>query len=267
MQNLPGKVAFITGGGSEAGISIARALGKAGAKIALADSVDERLAAACSLLAAEDVDAMTMRADVANQEDMHRAAEAVVARFGKVHILVGCAERGSPGRLSDLGEQEWDDAFGVNIGGIVNLIQEFLPIVLSQNEGGHILARATFAGVVGGGSSGGDAVQSSAVVAIMEALAAELPRRGVGASLVFVPPSGSGEATAIAELGSRVVQGIGADDLYIFGEIGDAGAIRGYFAPLLAAMPASTGQDAGPVGHDEMFPYAAVLRAKAAHIL
>lgn len=263
MRNLPGKVAFITGGGSEAGIGIGRALGRAGVKIAIADGVDERLAAARSLLAAEGIEAMTIRVDVADKRDMRRAAEAVVARFGKVHILAGCADRRLPGRLSDLSEKEWDDAFRVNVGGVVNLVQEFLPIVLSQKEGGHILARAMTAGVVGGGESGGDAAQSSAVVAIMEALGAELPMHGVGASLLLMPPADEDGETAV-QLGSRVVRAIEADDLYIFAGCGDAGPIHGYFSPLLAAMPTPRGNDAALAGQEEMFPYGAVLRAKAA---
>src|SRR4051812_46423062 len=101
LQNLQGKVAFITGGGSESGIGIACALGEAGVKIALADSADDRLAAAQLRLSEKNIDVLVMRTNVADRADMRRAAEAVVARFGKIHILVANAESGSTGRLCD----------------------------------------------------------------------------------------------------------------------------------------------------------------------
>lgn len=265
MQNVRDKVAFITGGANEAGIQIASALGAAGVTIALADDDEDRLAAARSLLLERRIDAWVLRTDVSDRADMRKAAEAVVAHFGKVHILIANAERSSTACLHDTDDQEWDRTVAVNLGGVVNMIQEFLPTLRRQNEGGHILARVPLAGVVTGVSPGARAVQSSSVVAIMEAFSAELRDQGIGSSLIIDPVASHEDSGNGSEIGSRVLNGILADDLYIFADDVPADTIRHYFEPLLAAMPSEAPSGAPQGGRDPeaMFPvYAAVLRAK-----
>lgn len=264
MQNVRDKVVFITGGANEAGILIASALGAAGAKIALADDAADRLAAARSLLREQGIETLVVQADVSNRAEMRQAADAVIARFGKVHILIANAERKSMARLRDADEQDWDRTRAVNLGSVINMIQEFLPIVRRQNEGGYILARVPISAIVTSVSPDVQAVQSSSVVAIMEALSAELRGEGIGSSLIIGPASQEPSDWS-SEIGSRVLHGIVAGDLYIFAGDVPADTIRNYFEPLLAAMP-SEAPSGGPQGRDPeaMFPvYAAVLRAKA----
>jgi NAD(P)-dependent dehydrogenase (short-subunit alcohol dehydrogenase family) len=271
MQNLNGKVAFITGGASGIGLGIARALGGAGMRLVLADMREDRLETAASMLGAIGIEVAGMKLDVSDRAAMKAAAAASLARFGKIHLVVANAGVGAIGRVRDASFDDWDWTGSVNLGGVINTIQEFLPIVRSQKEGGHILATSSMGGVTPLAHGGVYSVQKAAVMAIMEALYTELAEDGINASVIcpgmtrtnigetvklrperysehgvtLSPPppaaaSGPGPmalAMDPLELGERVLQGILADDLYILTHNEFAGAINEQFAPILAAMP------------------------------
>lgn len=260
MHDVNDRVAFITGA-DNAGIAIAAALGEAGARIVLADASEERLAYARGHLRERGIGVLALPVSPADRTGMRAAAETVLARLGEVHILVANAAQASPGRLCDADETEWDLGLAANLGGVINLVQEFLPILSRQGEGGAIVARVPLAALVTDMAPGPLAVQASAVVAVMEALSAELRGTGISSSLIVDPADLPGE-----DFGARVLRGIAAGDLYIFAESVPSGIFHGYFDTLLAAMPADApaGTPPGGVDPEAMFPvYAAVLRAKA----
>lgn len=265
MHDVKDRVAFITGGDG-AGIAIAAALGEAGARIVLADANEERLAHGRRHLRERGIEVLALPVSPADRTAMRAAAETVRARLGKVHILIANARQECPGRLCETDERDWDMGLAANLGGVINLVQEFLPILCRQGEGGAILARVPLAGLVPNLAPGPLAVQAGAVVAIMEALSAELRGTGVTASLLIDPAGAPSPQAPGEDFGARVLRGIAARDLYIFAEDVPASIFNDYFETLLAATPADApaGTPPGGVDPEAMFPvYAAVLRAKA----
>ena len=123
MQELSGRVAFITGGARGIGYAIAQALLEEGARVMIADNDAETLATAQEALAAfGDVDATVC--DVADPDAVKRAADAVIERFGKVHILVnnaGVVIGGQPGRGSTWADWRW--IVDVNLMGVVHGVE------------------------------------------------------------------------------------------------------------------------------------------------
>jgi NAD(P)-dependent dehydrogenase (short-subunit alcohol dehydrogenase family) len=297
MQNLNGKVAFITGGASGIGLGIARALGEAGVRLMLADMREDRLEAAESMLGALGIDVATLKVDVSDRTAMKAAAASAVARFGKVHLVVANAGVGAIGRVRDASFDDWDWTGSVNLGGVINTIQEFLPIVRSHREGGHILATSSMGGVTPLAHGGVYSVQKAAVIAIMEALYTELAEDGIQASVICPgmtrtnigetlklrpamyaehgvtlspPPPAAADGPgpmALAmdplELGKRVLQGILADDLYILTHNEFAGAITEQFSPILEAMPTEPPPPPG-AGRAPGIKFSAYERAYAA---
>lgn len=272
MQNLENKVAFITGGASGIGLGIARALGGAGVRLMLADMREDRLSEATAMFGGLGVEVATIKVDVADRAAMRDAAVTTVERFGKVHIVVANAGVGAIGRVRDASYDDWDWTGSVNLGGVINTIQEFLPIVRSQGEGGHIIATSSMGGLTPLPHGGVYSVQKAAVVAIMEALYTELADEGISASVVCPgmtrtnigetlklrperyaehgvtlapmppprpddPPGPMALAMDPIELGARVLRGVLSDDLYILTHNEFEEAIREQFAPILAAMP------------------------------
>lgn len=302
MRTIQGKVAFITGGASGIGLGIARALGGAGAKLMLADLREDRLAEASAALRAAGIEVATIKLDVSDRQAMSAAADQTLQRFGKVHLVVANAGVGIVGRVRDASYDDWDWSNGVNLGGVINTIQEFLPLVRRHREGGHLLATASMAGITPVAHGGIYSVQKAAVVAIMEALYTELEPEGINVSVICPgmtrtniqetlrlrpehfkehgvrfaptpasPPSNAAGPMALAmdpdELGRRVLQGVLADDLYILTHNEFAGAIREQFAPILAAMPSeATPSPAGgsgpPQGGVTFSVYAKALAAR-----
>src|ERR1700742_1553796 len=97
MKELVGKTAFVTGAASGIGLGIATALSQAGAKVMLCDIEAGPLAAAGEKLRQTNADVDSVRADVSLKSELQAAADATIARYGKVHVLVNNAGVGGSG--------------------------------------------------------------------------------------------------------------------------------------------------------------------------
>src|SRR5204862_3112204 len=105
MKDLAGKTAFVTGAASGIGLGIATALSQAGVKVMLCDIEEQALAKAVADLKRTNADVDSVRADVSLKAELQAAADATVARYGRIHILVNNAGVGG-GR----GYGHWTDA-------------------------------------------------------------------------------------------------------------------------------------------------------------
>ena len=85
------EVAIVTGGGTGIGLTVARELGRLGAKIAICGRRPEPLAAAVTLLASEGVEAFGRSTDIRKPEEVESFVDAVKERFGRIDILVNNA--------------------------------------------------------------------------------------------------------------------------------------------------------------------------------
>jgi NAD(P)-dependent dehydrogenase (short-subunit alcohol dehydrogenase family) len=91
MKDLANKTAFVTGAASGIGLGIATAFARAGAKLMLCDIEEVALGKAVEGLKRTNADVDGFKADVSLKSELTAAAEATVARYGKVHILVNNA--------------------------------------------------------------------------------------------------------------------------------------------------------------------------------
>src|SRR5258708_8458053 len=150
MQNLTGRTAFVTGAASGIGLGIATALAQAGVKVMLCDIEEAALAGAVEGLKRTNADVDGVRADVSLKAELARAAEATLARYGQVHILVnnaGVAGGGPYGRWTEAG---WNWTVGVNLMAVIWGIEIFGPLIESHGEGGPIVATPSIAGLYSG---------------------------------------------------------------------------------------------------------------------
>ena len=86
MQDLNGKVAFVTGGAGGIGLAMAKAFGREGMAVMIADIERDALTAAVEELRAGQVRAEGVLVDVASRDSLRAAALETVAAFGKVHV-------------------------------------------------------------------------------------------------------------------------------------------------------------------------------------
>lgn len=187
MENLKGKVAFITGGASGIGLGITKACAKHGMKVVIADARQEAIDEAVTWFKDNGYPAHGIKLDVTDREVYEKAADEAEAVFGKIHVLINNAGvAAGSGPMQEASYKDWDFIIGVNLTGVFNGIKIILPRILKHGEGGHVVSTASKGGLVTVGMSGLYCTTKFAVAGMMETLATDLQGTGVGAS-VFCP--------------------------------------------------------------------------------
>ncbi|NVN87585.1 MAG: SDR family NAD(P)-dependent oxidoreductase [Rhodopseudomonas sp.] len=188
MKLEAGQVAVVTGAASGIGFAIATALGQRGLAVALADIEAKALDQASRRLQAEGIDAQPFVCDVADASAVETLAAAVMARFGRVDLLVNNAGVGGfLGPLWDSHPNDWSWAFGVNVFGVVNGLRAFLPRMLA-GKGGHVVNVASLAGLTAPPFLSTYVATKHAVVGLSESLKQELAAIGSGIKVSVVCP-------------------------------------------------------------------------------
>ena len=183
MKSLEGKTAFVTGAASGIGLGIATALAQAGVKVMLCDIEKAALDKAVADLRATNADVEGVLADVSLKDNLQRAADETIARFGKVHILVNNAGVGGGGDYGTWNDAGWNWVLGVNLLSVVWGIEIFGPLIERHGEGGQIVSTASIAGMVALTNPSYD-VTKFGVVALSEDLRPKLAARGICVSVL-----------------------------------------------------------------------------------
>ncbi len=183
MMEIAGKTAFVTGAASGIGLGIATALAQAGVKVMLCDIEDAALVKAVADLKLTNADVDGVRADVSLKAELQAAAEATIARYGKVHILVNNAGVGGGGSYGRWTDASWDWTIGVNLMSVVWGIEIFGPLIEAHGEGGQIVSTASIAGLIAGAGPAYN-VTKYGVVALSEGLRVRLAPLGIGVSVL-----------------------------------------------------------------------------------
>ena len=185
--DLKGRGAVVTGAASGIGLGIARALAARGVKVFLADIDAEGLAAAKAVLAAEGAAVDTAVLDVSERAAVKAAARQASDFLGEIHILCNNAGVGYSGvPLDAVPDADWDWVIGVNLMGVINGLQAFLPLIEGHGQGGHIVNTASIGGhhVMPGWNRGVYATTKFAIVGLSEALEDDMKDKDIGVSVL-----------------------------------------------------------------------------------
>jgi NAD(P)-dependent dehydrogenase (short-subunit alcohol dehydrogenase family) len=140
---LTGQVALITGAASGLGEATARAFAGAGCAVACVDVNGQAAEQVCRELAAAH-DAVALRCDVGDAEAVFRTVDAVVARFGRLDVVVNCAAIDYTVSVDKMTIEQWDRVIAVNLRGPFLLAKAALPVMRRQRAG-HIVNIASTA--------------------------------------------------------------------------------------------------------------------------
>ncbi|MEX2080943.1 MAG: SDR family NAD(P)-dependent oxidoreductase [Dehalococcoidia bacterium] len=184
MDDLSGRVAVITGGASGIGLATATALARDGVKLVLADIEQAPLDRAAAGFTAAGTDCIGVKTDVGDLASVQALADAAFARFGAVHILFNNAGVAIGGAIQDMTHADWEWLVRVNLWGVIHGVETFVPRMIAQGQGGHIVSTASFAGLVPNTGLGVYCVTKYGVVALSECLYRDLSSEGIGVSVL-----------------------------------------------------------------------------------
>ena len=141
MQDFSNKVAVITGGSSGVGRSLAFALGRLGAKVAVGDVDRNAMAQLRSDLEAENIEAIVEHCDVTSADSLHALAEKAAATFGGIHLVFANAgiSAGESGAMWEYSQKDWQWCLNVNLWGVINTINAFMPRLVAANQEAHFV--------------------------------------------------------------------------------------------------------------------------------
>lgn len=170
MNNHPAlqaaNVAVVTGGADGIGLAIATRFQELGLKICIADHDAEKLSRANEKLP----EAMTVQTDVSNYEQVCSLKDAVYEKWGQVDVLVNNAGTGF-GTTCWTERDNWAATLNVNLWGVVNGLQAFIPDMLQQNTPAAVINTGSKQGITNPPGDPAYNVSKAAIKALTEQLA------------------------------------------------------------------------------------------------
>ena len=171
-MRLKNKVAIVTGAGSGIGRSIALTFAREGAKVVVADLNEKGGLETVDLVKKEKEEAIFVKVDVSQAENIDQMVEVCLKEFGQVDILVNNAGIVKMSPLHETTEEDWDKILGVNLKSVFLSSKKVLPIMLAQGKG-KIINVASIAGLVGFSNLGAYCASKGGIIALTREMALE----------------------------------------------------------------------------------------------
>jgi len=178
------RVAVITGGAGGIGFGMAEAFAARGARIALADLDEAGMDVRAKALRERGAEVECVRTDVTDRKSVDALADAVFRRFGAAHLVCNNAGIAIAGPLLQMTPDDWRLTMDIDFWGVVHGTYAFVPRMIEQKQGGHLVNTASMAGLVGMSWLGTYCAAKFAVVGFTESLRRELEPHGIGVSLL-----------------------------------------------------------------------------------
>ena len=178
-MRLRDRVAIITGSGSGQGRAAAKIFAREGAAVVIAEWNEENGKQVENEILADGGQAMFIKTDVSNEENIVALVDEVMNRHGKIDVIFNNAGIGFSANskykmasLIDTPQTDWNNILGINLNGVYLLSKHVLPIMIKQN-GGSIINNASLNGIAG--VTGADAYTAAkgGVVALTRVMAVD----------------------------------------------------------------------------------------------
>ncbi len=182
MNNLKGKVAFITGGSKGIGYGVAEALLNQGFKVAITSrSLEAARDAAKELESKGEI--IGLEADVRNYESQQKAVQSAVDKFGKIDLLVANAGVGKFNSIEDMTPEEWNATIETNLTGVFYSVKSTLSELVKTE--GYIVTISSLAGT--NYFAGGAAYNASkfGLTGFSQAVMLDLRQKGIKVSTIM----------------------------------------------------------------------------------
>ena len=184
-MTAPRRVVAITGAGGALGAAISQRLaGEAATDLVLSDVSATSLEATVAGIPDPDGSIVSMPADVSEFADVEAVVTRAVERFGRLDVMIGNAGvLSANGRIHNLGTEEWERAFRINLLGAVNGIRAAVALMRPQRSGSIILT-ASISGLTAWSHAAPYCATKAAVIQLAKVAALEYARDGIRVNCV-----------------------------------------------------------------------------------
>lgn len=183
MSEFEGKTAFVTGGASGIGRSIALRLASGGCDVGVFDFNAEGAQACATEIRALGRKSAAAAGDVSKRGDVDAGAAALREALGEADILINCAGILRVGQLLEQEYRDFADQFRVNVDGIFHFCQAVVPAMVTRGSG-SVVNMASWLGKKGMVHYGGYCASKFAVIGLTQTLALEVASAGVRVNCV-----------------------------------------------------------------------------------
>jgi NAD(P)-dependent dehydrogenase (short-subunit alcohol dehydrogenase family) len=184
MEDLAGRVAVVTGGASGIGRGLCQHFAQVGLRVVVADIDGAGAEKVASELRERGATALAAAVDVAAPDSLEALADRSFRELGGVHVLCNNAGVIVGGTLQEATAEDWQWMLSVNLGGVINGCRAFLPRLVDQGQGGHIVNTASVGGFISAPGLGIYCTTKFAVVGFSDALRLEVAAHGIGVSVL-----------------------------------------------------------------------------------
>jgi len=183
MFSLKDKVALVTGASQGIGRDTALALAEAGAKVAVAARNEEKLASLVSEIAAKGGEALAVKMDVADSEQVKAGFKQVLDKFGKLDILVNNAAVTRDGLAMRMKNDDWQAVLQTNLTGAHYCIQQALATMM-RARAGRIINISSVVAQMGNAGQANYVAAKAGLIGLTKAIAMEIASRNVTVNAV-----------------------------------------------------------------------------------
>jgi NAD(P)-dependent dehydrogenase (short-subunit alcohol dehydrogenase family) len=198
MKDFRGKVVFIAGGASGAGLGQAKVFSEVGCKVVIADIRQDHLDEAMKYFREKKAQVHAIRLDITDRKAYTAAADEVEKVYGSPpQLLLNTAGVNAfrPAETSTYEDYDW--VMGVCLGGVINGMVTFVPRMIKAGKGGHIATTSSWGGFMGFANDAPYAAAKAAVNSLMESYYQALKPYGIGLSVLCPTNMRSDVAEAI----------------------------------------------------------------------
>lgn len=183
MFSLKDKVALVTGASQGIGWDTAQALVVAGAKVAVCARTEEKLALLVGEITAAGGEALAVKMDVANPEQVKAGFKQVTEKFGRLDILVNNAAITRDGLALRMKPDDWDAVIRTNLTGAHLCIQQALATMM-RARAGRIINVASVVAQMGNAGQANYVAAKAGLIGLTKAIAMEIASRNITVNAV-----------------------------------------------------------------------------------
>jgi NAD(P)-dependent dehydrogenase (short-subunit alcohol dehydrogenase family) len=187
MREFTGKAGVVTGAARGIGLALASAMAQRGMRVVLCDVAAAHPQRVAEGLRDGGAEVVGMVCDVSDPAQVDELATRTIERFGRVDLVCNNAGVVAGGRAWEIGLDDWRRVLGVNLWGAIHGVRSFVPLLLQNPDGGHVVNVASLAAVVPWPAIAPYNVSKHGVLALSETLLGDLRAVGstVGVSVVM----------------------------------------------------------------------------------